>query len=156
MTNVDYLTISISLLSVIVAAISLLRTRTLAVEQLKLERITAELSAKQIQIIEREDQQRQRPQFHVDLTKLGNDHYFLVANRGDGSAFDLTFELVDCTNSPLYDDSVRMFPYSELKAQSRVKVPVAIHMGSPSSYNVRLHWKERDGADKSEDFTVYL
>ncbi|MEZ6138889.1 MAG: hypothetical protein R3C53_28725 [Pirellulaceae bacterium] len=156
MTLVDYLTLSISLLSVIVAAISLIRTRALAAEQLELERVTAELSAKQIELIEREDQQRKRPDFHVDLTKLGNDHYFLVANRGDGSAFDLNFELVDCANSPLFADSVRMFPHSELKAQSRIKVPAAIHLGSPSTYNVRLTWKERDGVDKSEDFSVYL
>lgn len=156
MTYVDFLTLSISILSVIIAAVSLIRTRKLAAEQLELERVTAELSAKQIQQIEREDQQRQRPDFHVDLTKLGNDHYFLVANRGDGSAFDLNFELIDCSNSPLYEDSVRMFPYAELKSQARVKVPAAIHLGSPRSYNVRLMWKERDGTEKSEDFTVYL
>jgi hypothetical protein len=156
MTHVDFLTLSISILSVIIAAVSLIRTRKLAAEQLELERVTAELSAKQIEQIERDDQQRQRPDFHVDLTKLGNDHYFLVANRGDGSAFELNFELVDCSNSPLYADSVRMFPYAELKSQARVKVPAAVHLGSPSSYNVRLTWKERDGTEKSEDFTVYL
>jgi len=156
MTLVDYLNLSISLLSVIVAAISLIRTRALAAEQIKLERVTAELSAKQIEQIEREEHQRKRPDFNVDLTKFGNGHCFLVANRGDGSAFDLNFELVDCVNSPLYAEAVRMFPYSELKAQSRIRVPAAIHLGSPSTYIVRLSWKERDGAENSEDFTVYL
>ena len=156
MTLVDYLTLSISLISVVIAVTSLVRTRRLAAEQLELERVTAELSAKQIAQIDAEERQRQRPDFRVDLTKLGNDHYFLVANRGDGSAFDLRFELVNCERSPLYDDFVRMFPYAELKAESRVKVPAAIHLGSPGEYTVRLTWKERDGSEKSEDFTVYL
>lgn len=156
MTHVEFLTLSTSILSVIIAAVSLIRTRRLAAEQIELERVTSELAAKQLQIIERDDQQRHRPAFYVDLTKLGNDHFFLIANRGDGSAFELNFELVDCSYSPLYADSVRMFPYAELKSQARLTVPAAIHLGSPSSFNVRLFWKERDGTEKSEHFSVYL
>jgi hypothetical protein len=156
MTNVDFLNISISLISVIISAISLSRTRKLAAEQLELERVTAELSAKQIAQIERDDQQRQRPDLHFDLIKIGKEYYFLLANRGDGSAFDLNFELIDCLDSPLYEDSIRMFPYPHFKSNAELKIPAAIHLGSPNSYKVRLTWRERDGSEKSEEFTAYL
>lgn len=163
MSYVDFLTLAISLVSVVLSLISMYRTQQLAKEQMKLaeeqielERVTAELSKKQIKQIENDDQQRHRPNLHVILNRVGRNYYFLVTNLGDGSAYGLNFELVDCNESPIVDGELGRFPLKELKSQGSVKIRASIHLGSPLSYNVRLSWKERDDSAKVENFHLDL
>jgi len=132
MTGYETVTLCVSLLSVIIAVTSLIRTRKIAAEQLKLEQITAQLVKKQISQIDEAAHDKTQPKLHVDLTKLGNNCKFLIANRGDSSAYNLTFELIDCPDSPLAEREVNeKFPCPELKSQLRVKLIAAIHMRSP-------------------------
>lgn len=157
MTLNEILTLSVSLISVIIAVKSLVRTQKIATEQLKLEKITAQLAEKQITQIDDAAHEKTQPKLHVDLTKLGKNYKFLIANRGDGSAYNLTFELIDCPDSPLSQSEVsEKFPYPELKSQARVKLIAAIHMSSPRTYLVRLKWADTNGTESSEDFHVSL
>lgn len=55
MTHYELLTLSASVIAIIISAVSLIRTRKLAAEQLELERITAKLSKLQIKSIEEQE-----------------------------------------------------------------------------------------------------
>ncbi|QDT10526.1 hypothetical protein [Planctomycetes bacterium K23_9] len=157
MTLTEFLTLAISLVSVIIAVTSLIRTRGIAAEQLKLEAITAKLAERQLSQIEEEAHDRTQAKLHVDLTKLGKNWKFLIANRGEGSAFNLRLELIDCADSPLSQSEVsEKFPYPELKTQSRIKLIAGIHMQSPRTYQVRLTWEDSRDVEHVEDFHVAL
>lgn len=168
MTTNEILTLLVSLVSAVMAVTSLIRSRKteaaqlrlseeqlrLAEKQVQLDEITASLAAKQIEQIEEEDRQKQEPRFHVDLTKLGKSYNFLIANRGGGTAYNVNVELVDCRDSPLVGGN--KLPIPELRADSRIKLLAAIHLGSPETYVVRLTWEDSTGNNHSDDFHVAL
>lgn len=168
MTTNEVLTLFVSLVSVVIAVTSLARARKTAADQLRLaqehlrlsekqvelDEIAASLAAKQIQQIEEEYLQKRQPRFHVDLAKLGKSYHFLIANRGGGTAFNLNAEVVDCHDSPLVGGD--KLPAPELRADSRLKLLAAIHLGSPQTYLVRLTWEDSDGNSNTDDFHVSL
>ncbi|MAD45463.1 MAG: hypothetical protein CMI02_07715 [Oceanospirillaceae bacterium] len=154
MSNFETLTLLVSLLAVIISTISLVRTRKLAKEQLELERVTAELSRLQIQSLEEDRESKTKPKFNVTLSKLGKSSFFYISNTGEGTAYEVNFELVDCEDSPLTSDLSEKFPHPEMKPNSRVKLIAAMHLGSPSKYQVKLSWKNSSGENQSETFWV--
>ncbi|WP_417374584.1 hypothetical protein [Gimesia maris] len=155
MTKYETFSICIALISAIIAVISLKRTREVAIEQLHLEKIMAELAKKQISQIENAELEKVLPNLRVDLTKLGNNYHFLISNRGEGSAYDLSFALVNCADSPVSNRELNeKFPFPELRADSRIKLLASIHMQSPRKYLARLTWSDANGEKYSEEFHV--
>jgi len=154
MSGYEQLSLLVSVLAVAISTVSLVRTRKLAKEQLELERVTAELSKLQIQSLEEDRVSKTKPKFNVTLSKLGQSSFFYISNTGEGSAFDVNFELVDCDDSPLIGDFPEKFPHPEMKANSRVKLMAAMHMGSPLKYQVKLSWKDEAGGSQDEIFWV--
>ncbi|GIU13769.1 hypothetical protein [Shewanella morhuae] len=151
MSKFEVLSLLISTLAAVISCISLVRTRKLAKEQLELERVTAELSRLQIESIAEEKSDKTKPKFNVNLTKLGKSYNFYISNTGQGSAYNVDFELIDCNDSPLSTRELQdMFPHQEIKPNSRIKLMAAIHMGSPRKYQVKLIW-ENVGGDKYEE-----
>ncbi|MDO2950417.1 hypothetical protein M8828_18870, partial [Aeromonas simiae] len=101
MSKFEILSLLISTLAAVISCVSLVRTRKLAKEQLELERVTAELSRLQIESIAEEKADKTKQKFNVNLTKLGNPYSFYISNTGQGSAYNVDFELIDCNDRPL-------------------------------------------------------
>ncbi|MDO6775611.1 MULTISPECIES: hypothetical protein [unclassified Shewanella] len=154
MSKYEIISSLVSLLAIVVSSVSLIRTRKLAKEQLELERVTAELSKLQIESIELEKADKIKPKFNVSLTKLGKSYSFYISNTGQGSAFDVRFELVDCENSPLCSDVEEKFPHPEMKPNTRVKLIAAICLGSPLKYQAKITWKDLEKESHEELFWV--
>lgn len=153
MSKFEILSLLISSLAVMISTVSLMRTRKLANEQLELEKVTAELSRLQIERIAEEKSNKSKPKFNVNLTKLGKSYSFYISNTGQGSAYNVNFELIDCEDSPLsLHDLQDKFPHQEIKPNSRVKLLAAIHMGSPTKYQVKLTWQNESGEKYEEMF----
>lgn len=150
MTLYELLTLLASVIAIVISAVSLVRTRKLAAEQLELERITAELSKLQIKNIEEQEHLKTKPQLNVAITKLGNSSHFVVANTGKGSAYKVNLELVDCQENPLTSEILHILPYPEMKQNSRFKLLAAFHMSSPLKYQVKLTWQDSSGEKQSE------
>jgi hypothetical protein len=153
MSMSDWFSLMIALLSVIVAVVSLSRTRKVEAEQLKQGKVMADLAAKQIEQIEREESQKHRADLRVDLVKLGHESNFVICNRGNGTARSLTFELVECAVPPYIDVSILPL---DLKPQTSVKISASIHLGCPDKYLVRIRWTEEGGSVRQEDFKTKL
>ncbi len=154
MTMYELLTLLASIVAVVISAVSLVRTRKLAAEQLELARVTAELSRLQIKEISEQDALKTKPQLNVAITKIGNSSNFIISNTGQGSAFDLNMELIDCQDSPLLNDVNEKLPCPEMKPNSRIKLLAAMHLSSPLTYQVKLLWKELSGEQKAETYWV--
>ncbi|WP_220721339.1 hypothetical protein [Agarivorans litoreus] len=156
MSKYEIISTLVSLLAIVVSSVSLVRTRKLAKEQLELERVTAELSRLQIEGIEQEKAEKIKPKFNVTLSKLGKSYYFYITNTGQGTAYDVNFELVDCEDSPLTSDVPEKFPHPEMKPNSRVKLIAAIHMQSPLKYQAKVTWKDSEKENHDETFWLTL
>lgn len=164
MTLYEFLTLMASVIALVVSAVSLVRSRKVAenqlkltAEQLKLERVTAELSRLQIQHFAEQDALKTKPLLNVAITKTGTSDHFVIANRGQGSAFDLDMELVDCLDSPLASDASHKLPFPEMRPNTVIKLIAGFHLNSPLKYQVKLTWKEaHDNVQKEEIFWVSL
>ena len=150
MTPYELLTLLASIIAVVISAVSLVRTRKLAAEQLELERITADLSRLQIKSIEEQENLKTKPQLNVAITKIGSSSHFIISNTGKGSAYEVNLELVDCQNNPLTSEVNHIFPYAEMKPNSRIKLLASMQMSSPLKYQVKLIWHESSGEELSE------
>ncbi|WP_286739690.1 hypothetical protein [Psychrobacter sp. UBA3068] len=157
MSKFEVLSLIISILAAIISTISLVRTRELAKEQLELEKVTAELSRLQIESITEQKTEKTKPKFNVSLTKLGKTYNFYISNTGQGSAYNVNFELIDCEDSPLFDSELsEMFPYQEMKPSSRIKLLASLHMNSPSKYQSMVSWENESGKKYEEIFWTSL
>lgn len=156
MSKYEIISTLVSVLAIVVSTISLVRTRKLAQEQLELEKVTAELSKLQIEGIEREKAEKTKPKFNVTLSKLGKNYYFYITNTGQGAAYNVNFELVDCEDSPLVGDLSEKFPHPEMKPNSRVKLIAAIHMQSPLKYQAKVSWHDSEQQVHDETFWLTL
>ena len=151
MSAFEVLSLVTSILAVVLSTISLMRTRELAKEQLELEKVTAELSKLQIESITEQKTNQTKPKFNVSLTKLGKAYNFYISNTGQGSAYNVNFELIDCEDSPLFtSELIDIFPYQEMKPSSRIKLLASLHISSPSKYQSRISWEDESG-NKNED-----
>lgn len=151
MSNFEALSLIISSLAVVISIISLIRTKKLAEEQLELEKFTAELSKLQIENIAVEKADKTKPKFNVSLTKIGKSYNFYISNTGQGSAYNVNFELVNCENSPLFtSELLAIFPYQEMKPSSRIKLLASSHMNKPIKYQSKISWEDESG-NKYED-----
>jgi len=150
----EIISTAVSLLAIIVSSVSLIRTRKLAKEQLELEKITANLSLLQIEGIEHEKVEKNKPKFNVTLTNLGKSDYFYITNTGQGTAYHVNFELIDCDDSPLTSDASKKLPHPEMKPYTKVKLLAALHMQSPLKYQAKVTWKNSENQDQAETFWV--
>lgn len=151
MSNFEALSLVISSLAVLISIISLIRTKKLAEEQLELEKVTAELSRLQIENIAVERADKTKPKFNVSLIKIGKSHNFYISNTGQGSAYNINFELVNCEDSPLFtSELLDIFPYQEMKPNSRIKLSASLYLNSPIKYQSKLSWEDEMG-NKYED-----
>ncbi len=147
----ENLSLLISLLAVIVSLVSLVRSRRLgeeqiklSKEQLKLEAITAELARYQIKEIEEKALLKDKPIIGAALVRMAGSGEFVIVNSGQGNAYDLNFELIGPGSNVLYDAEEKL-PCLELRSNSKLKLKASFHIGSPSVYQAKISWRDSEG-----------
>lgn len=146
MTLYELLTLGTAVLALIVSAVSLVRTRGIAAEQLKLERVTAELAKAQLDEMSLRAQQRKLPKLNAVLTKLGQNSYLVITNTGEGSALNLNLAVLGDYNPVVADRD--QLPHPELRPGARLKLIASMHLGSPARYEAVLSWTDATGERK--------
>lgn len=153
MTLYEYFTLLISLLAIVISALSLIRTRRTASQQLELEKITAELSAKQLKFLKAEESEHSKAKIEVELEGYGSDYNLIVTNVGGAVARDVSFVIEG--ESPVLDGEYKeKFPIRELRPGKSVSLCAALSMGSPSQYNVLVHWKNPDDSEEQDEILI--
>lgn len=158
MTTYELITILISFIAVVISTVSLVRTRKVQREQSELQKVTAKLSRKQIEIIEREQAQQNKAKIAVELIRSGNDYRFVISNIGNAKASNIHFDLdQDCEDNPLVQgDYDRKIPIPSLNPGSDIELLAAISMGSDGRYNVLVRWDNPDGTQGKDKIFVAI
>ncbi len=146
-------TLLISLLAVVISAVSLIRARPLGEIQARLAQVSEELTRLQIASMNEQKLLKNRPEMGVRLSTIGRECNLVIMNTGLGSAFNVDVRFLDTDDNPLVNRAA-LLPYPELKSRSTVKVIAAQHMGSPQRYHVELTWADAAGAPASERFWI--
>lgn len=150
MTRYEILALGISLISAFIAIVSLVRTR-------KLEKIMAELAQKQISQLDDAKRDKTLPKLHVEFSNIGTSYRFHIINRGEGIAYNVNIEMIDCPKSPLLQNDLdEKFPFLALHPGVSINLVAAIHAQSPEKYHARLTWIDSEGREHVEDRHVTL
>ena len=157
----EYETLSV-ILSSLAALISLIvwnGQRKLQRESLDMQKATADLAKKQLEILVREDKEKSTARLKLDLVKSGNGYKFIISNISSVDAKDISFDLLvdNPRHNPLVDSDVNSkLPAPKLSPGSELSLLAAIHLGSPTAYNALLTWTNPNGETVTDETYVSL
>ena len=155
MLEPEWISLYIALLAVIISTISLIRTGKLGREQLKLQRISAKLTERELELIERSEIEKDLPKISVEMLKYDTSYKFLVKNIGSGTAFNLRFDIIETKGACLLLPTLNSkFPHQELKSGETIRLNAIADAGIPIKYLVQLSWKNSKGVECSETYHV--
>ena len=154
MTSFEIFSIFISLLAVIISAVSLVRTRKISAQQLELEKITAELSQKQLENLHLDAAVKAKAFIDVELIKSGTKYKIAITNTGGSEAQNIDFHIAEDRNPLVGNDYAEKIPIKSLKPGKAVYLLAAISSGMPASFNGCVRWKNPDGSQEKDDFIL--
>jgi hypothetical protein len=154
MSRYEVLSFLLAVVAIVVSVVSLIRTRKIQEKQLEFQKIAADLSAKQLEIIRREESAR----INVRLEKTGTSYKFVIANEGKAVARDIHFSIDGLSgDNPLSPaEYAEKIPIPALHPGSSTTLIAVIHMRSARRYTVRVRWSNPDGSQVSDDIFTSL
>ncbi|MGK2915039.1 MAG: hypothetical protein ACSLE5_11440 [Porticoccaceae bacterium] len=159
MTQYEVLTVVLACIAVFVSLIVWSGQRRMQREANDLQRATAELAKKQLEILLREEKGKSTARLSLDLFRDGKTYRFRVTNVGEVEAKDVEMELLvkkPEDNPIIGSEYAEKFPAKKLMPGSSITLIAAIHLGSPSAYNAMLKWTNPDGMVVREETYVAL
>jgi hypothetical protein len=159
MTHYELLSILIALVAAVISLVAWFGQRKLQREANELQRSTADLAQKQLEMIEREETSRREVRLSVALERFGTSYRFLVSNVGEQEAWnvELLFLFLDPQLNPIvHSEYIEKFPVPVLHAGESVSLIAALADRSPTAYHVRLTWKDPNGKVGQREVSVAL
>lgn len=93
-----------------------------------------------------------RADVSANFLKTGKSDYKLkVFNKGQGTATNVRFDVLDDSGLFIGSDIARKFPIPVLERHQFVELIAAVHMGSPSRAHIRLSWDDETGKDHAKE-----
>lgn len=148
MSIFEVLTLLVGLVAVVISVTSLVCTRRVQVEQLELQRTTAALAKKQLEIIIREENSSNNAHIDISIEQHTNAHKFVVTNVGQGVAKEVSFSVEPHGkgDNPIIESDYReKIPIPILKPGGSVGILAAFSMGDATAFDVVLSWKNSNG-----------
>lgn len=159
MTPYETLSIIIAGIAVIVSLVVWNGQRKIQREANDLQRATAELSKKQLEIIRREEKGKNTARLFIEFFREGKYYRFRITNKSEVEAKDveLEFLLDNPKDSPLIaSEYEQKFPAKKISPGHSITLNATMHFSSPLAYNVLLKWTNPDGARTEEETYVAL
>jgi len=157
MTKYEILTLAVSLLAIVVSVLSLVRTRKIAAQQLDLEKITAELSKKQLENIIKSEEDAMNANVNVELNPSGEVDKLVICNNGRANAKNVSIKVLGDYDPTDRGDFESNIPITSLRPGKSVSIFFfTSEFGSPSSYNIEVTWENPSGEKCKNIQTVYV
>lgn len=159
MSQYELFATAIACFAVLVSLVAWNGQRKLQREANDLQRATAKLAEKQLEILLRDERGKSTARLSLDLLRDGKTYRFCLTNVGEAEARDAEIELVlqRPGDSPIIaSEYAEKFPAKRLMPGSSVTLIAALHLGSPTAYNAILSWTNPDGTRVKEEAYVAL
>ncbi len=159
MSQYELFATAIACFAVLVSLIAWNGQRKLQREANDLQRATAKLAEKQLELLLHDERGKSAARLSLDLFRDGKTYRFRLTNVGEAEARDAEIELVlqRLDDSPIIaSEYAEKFPAKRLMPGSSVTLIAALHLGSPTAYNAILSWTNPDGARVKEEAYVSL
>lgn len=156
MSHYELLGIAISCIAALISLVVWSGQRKLTRESNDLQRATAELAKKQLELLLREEKGKNTARVALSLLKESRTSYkFHVKNVSEVEATDVEFRVLvkDPSDDPIVESDYKSkFPLKRLTPGEEITTHAAIYISSSGAYNAVLRWKNPDGS-QSEDET---
>ena len=159
MSQYEILAIAIACLAALASLVAWRGQRKLQREANDLQRATAKLAEKQLELLLREERGKSVARLSLDLFRDGKNYRFRLTNVGEAEARDAEIELQlqrPEDNPIVASEYAAKFPVKRLMPGSSVTLIAAIYLSSPTAYNAVLSWTNPDGERVQEDAYVAL
>ncbi len=154
MSAFEILSLLIPWMALVISIYTLFQHRRLQREANELQRATAKLAEKQLELLARTERERERAQLSLQLVGRQGEHLLLLRNVGAAEAVDVRIESVGEDSLLVKHQIDSMFPLHYLKPGEEVRLGAAIFISSPPKHLVRVSWHDRDGTAREEEFTL--
>jgi hypothetical protein len=146
MTYVEVLTLLISLLSVVVAFVSLWRTTRLQERMTKAEEAQGRLAERQLSALDEDEQRAGKADVRVRLEPGSGAQRFVIENYGPADATDVQAIVVPISgkNSPIPRSEMEKLPIARLAAGDKRSLLAVLTFGTGSTFDVTLSWTNED------------
>lgn len=159
MTYFEVLSVLLACLAVVMSLIAWTGQRRLQREANDLQRATAELARKQLELLLREEEGKNSARLSLSLVKEGKEFRFVLRNVSAVEATDIELEplLQRPDDNPIIPAEYKeKFPLKRLAPNAEIKLHAIIYLSSPTAFNIRATWKNPDGKPVVEEFFVSL
>ncbi len=159
MTFYQVFILLIAIIAAVISLVSLVRTRKTQAEQIELQRATAALAKKQLEMLVREESELNKARIDVSIEEYRNAHRFVLTNIGQAPAKNVAFSIEPRKHgsSPLViSDYEEKIPIPSLSPGAEVGVLAAFSMGSATAFNVKVSWDNPDGTSVKDEVFVAL
>jgi len=155
MTRYEILTLLVSAVAVIISTVSLVRTRKIAAQQLDLEKITADLSKKQLEKIIESEEEAEKASIELELLSLGVKNELQIINSGMAEAKNVSIKVLGDYDPTVENDFKRKIPIKSLLSGKSVSLIAVRGFRTPPNFDVEVTWENLDGKKCTNIQTVY-
>ena len=123
---------------------------------MRLEKVSAELSKRQLERMDQEEKDKRNADVKVTLEKYGTGFKFLIRNHGKAKASDVWITLdSDGSDNPIIGSEYKeKIPIPFLNSGDEVSLTAAIYLESSGKYKLSARWINEDKTQSSEEFFV--
>jgi hypothetical protein len=157
MSYAEIITSVIALLALVISLVVWHGQRRLQREANDLQRATAELSRRQLESLEKQEQESKVARLQLAIEPRGNGHVLSVRNFGPAIAYDvvLTPHISIGQPSPfVHGELESKFPAAKLLPTTSIGVMANFYLDSERTLNVTVKW--RDGTGLNEENTTLV
>jgi hypothetical protein len=159
MSEYEIFSVLLSCIAVIMSLVAWNGQRKLQREANDMQRATAKLAEKQLEILLREEKGKNTARLLLSMVREGKNYRLVLKNVSEVQATDIEIEplLQRQEDNPIIpSDYAEKFPLKKLPPGAEVGLHAVIYLSSPSAFNFRVSWKNPDGKEVSEEAFVSL
>ena len=159
MTKFELLSTLLSCIAAVVSLVVWSGQRKLQRESNELQRITAELSRKQLTLLKEQEQSKLVAKLALSLVQDGKNYRLILRNTSDAEALGVDLRPVNPSleeSCLIPSEHASKFPVQRLRPGEEVRLIAALAISSPLVHEFAVAWKNADGSTTMEDFRVSL
>lgn len=158
MSDFELLSIFTACIALVISLVVWTGQRKLQREANELQRVTAELSKRQLETIEKEEAASKVANLDVQIERNGQSYALVLTNYGPSPAFQVQLTPMGVGEEELLffpEELEAKFPIKRMFPSGRAILTARVYIGSPSSFKIRIDWLDGNG-QRTEEFNVTL
>ena len=159
MSDFEILSILVACLALVISLVTFSGQRRLQREANELQKTTAALSKRQLELIEEQEHVKAEAKLSLSLVEDGRGHKLILRNLGPADATEVEIQSLGANPDDVLlvkQEVDAKFPLKRLRPSEEIRMIAAVYLGSPLVFKVLLRWRNGDGAQCEEEHSLGL